>query len=149
MLYMIFLFIHVLVGVLGLGFACGFPILIRSAQTAAQASHTLQLLDQLQLMPKLASLILLFTGVGMATLEPEMYTKSWFTASLIVYAITQIFVIRLLPGLLKKQAELPGFYSDEELPQTSAVITRKKIKFEGILHLCAVGLLTLMVFQPF
>ncbi len=149
MLYMILLFIHVLVAVLSLGYACAFPILIRVSHTSAQAAHTLQLMDQLKLMPKLASLALLLTGVGMALLEPEMYTKGGFAASLIVYMITQLFVMRFLPQMLKKQAQQPYGYQEDELPQEAAAIPRKTIKLEAILHLGAVALLTLIVFQPF
>ncbi|MDQ8734191.1 DUF2269 family protein [Paenibacillus sp. LHD-38] len=148
-LYTIVLFIHVLAAVMGLGAAFGFPILARTAKTAAQARFTLQLLKNLEILPKAGSITLLLTGLIMGIMEPDLFTEVWFIASIAIYLITQIFVIGMLPRNMKAQAAILENHTGEELPPQYKAVSKQSAKIEGVTHLFAFLLIFLMVFQPF
>ncbi|WP_161807544.1 DUF2269 family protein [Bacillus sp. FJAT-28004] len=149
MLYTSVLFIHVLAAVMGLGVVFGFPILVRMAKTATQAKYTLQLLKNLEILPKVGSISLLLTGLIMGILETSLFTEAWFIASIAIYLITQIFVIGMLPRNLKAQAAILENHKGEELPPEYKAITKQSAKIEGITHVFAFLLILLMVYQPF
>ncbi|WP_424766691.1 DUF2269 family protein [Paenibacillus sp. sgz302251] len=148
-MYSIVLFIHVLAAVMGLGAAFGFPILVRTAKTAAQAKYTLQLLKNLEVLPKAGSITLLLTGMVMGIMQPSLFSQGWFISSIVIYLVTQIFVVGMLPKNMKAQAAILENHTGEELPPQYVEISKRSAKIEGITHVFAFLIIFLMMFQPF
>ncbi|MDF2718330.1 MAG: hypothetical protein K0R28_5255 [Paenibacillus sp.] len=148
-MYNILLFIHIVAAVMGLGAAFGFPIVAKTAKTASQAKHTLELLKRLEILPKVGSIALLITGLILGIITPSLFTSGWYIASIVLYLAAQVIVIGMLPKQMKAQADILEQHSGEDLPQTYIEVGKKSAKLEGITHVLAFLLIALMYFKPF
>lgn len=147
--YGVFLFIHVVAAIMGLGAAFGFPILARTVKTAEQARYTLQLYKNLEILPKVGSITLLVTGIVLAIIEPSLWSQGWFITSIVLYLIAQVLVIGMLPKKLKAQADMLEGHKGEDLPNAYHTVKKQAARVEGMTHLLAFLLILLMVFKPF
>jgi uncharacterized membrane protein len=148
MLYSLLVFIHIVAAVMGLGAAFGFPI-AKSAKTAAQARHTLELLKKLEILPKVGSITLLVTGIILGIMNPPLFTAGWYIASIVLYIAAQVIVIGMLPKKMKEQAGILGSHSGDDLPAAYVAVGKQAGKLEGVTHALAFLLILLMVFKPF
>jgi uncharacterized membrane protein len=148
-MYSILLFIHIIAAVMGLGAVFGFPIVAKSAKTAAQARYTLELLKRLEILPKVGSLTLLITGITMGILRPSLFTTGWYITSIALYLAAQVIVIGLLPKKMKAQADILAAHTGDDLPASYVDVGKQAGRLEGITHGLAALLIILMYFKPF
>lgn len=148
-MYGLLVFIHIVAAVMGLGAAFGFPIVAKSAKTASQAKHTLEILKRLEFLPKAGSITLLVTGIVLGIMNPSLFTTGWYIASIVLYFAAQVIVIGLLPKKVKEQADILATHTGEDLPASYIAVGKKAGKLEGITHVLAFLLILLMYFKPF
>ncbi len=148
MIYDIIQYIHVLAAVTGLGVAFGFPILARTAKTRTEAMHALQLYHRFGYVPNIVSLILLATSIFMIVADANILYERWFVVSLVLYVVAQVYVWVKLPNQMNEQHSILETYTNEELPESYRLISKKAIVFESATQLIAVIIMLLMVFRP-
>ncbi|GLX70025.1 DUF2269 family protein [Paenibacillus glycanilyticus] len=146
--YSLVLFIHILAAVMGLGTAFGFPLLARSAKNATQAKFTLELLKNMEIMPKVGSITLLLTGIILAIQEPDLFTTGWYIASIVLYLLAQVIVIGMFPKFANAQMAVLENHRTEDIPSEFRVIGKKSLQWELVTHFLAFLLILLMVFKP-
>lgn len=146
--YSFVLFIHILAAVVGLGTAFGFPLLVRSAKNASQAKFTLQVLKNMEIMPKLGSITLLLTGLILGIQEPDLFRAGWYIASIVIYLLAQVIVIGMFPRFAKAQMAVLENHRTEDIPSEYRVIGKKSLRWELVTQFLAVLLILLMVFKP-
>lgn len=148
-MYSLLLFLHCIGAVMGLGAAFGFPLIAKSGTTTSKAKFALELINKLEILPKVGSIALLITGIIMGIISPDLFKTGWFILSIVIYLLVQIITIGLMPKQLKSQAQILQGHSAEELPQEYVILAKKSAKLDGITHLAAFVLILLMVFKPF
>lgn len=141
-------YIHVLAAITGVGVAFGFSILSRTAKSATEAKHTLHLFDKLGFVPHLGSIILLITSLIMVIMEPALFSKKWFIVSTFVYILVQGYVIGVLPKQMKALFAVLEAHTDDDIPESYRLISRKSVPIERTTQLLAAILLLLMIFKP-
>lgn len=149
-MYSLFVFIHIVAAIMGLGATFGFPIIAKSAKTVSQAKHTLELLKKLEILPKIGSVTLLVTGIILGIMNPSLFGTGWYLISIALYLAAQVIVIGLLPRKMAEQADiLRNYTGDELLPAPYIAIGKQAGKLEGITHALAFLLILFMYFKPF
>lgn len=146
--YSLVLFIHILAAVMGLGTAFGFPLLVRSAKNVSQAMFTLQIVKNMEVMPKVGSITLLLTGIILGIKEPDLFATSWYIASIVLYLLAQVVVIGKLPRYAKEQMAVLANHQTEDIPAAYRAIGKKSLQWEFVTHFLAFMLILLMVFKP-
>lgn len=148
-MYIYVLFVHIAAAVMGLGAAFAFPLIAKSARTVSQAKFVLSMLKRLEILPKIGSILLLLTGIGMAILEPSLFKAGWFIASIAIYLAVQVIVAGILPRQMNKQLQILHAENGERLPESYKRLSKLSARWEKVTHAAAFILIVLMVFKPF
>lgn len=147
--YAILVLIHVVAAVCGLGSTFALPILMSRPKTAQQALFAFHVNEGVEKLAKIGSLTLLITGLLLGVLQPFLFTKIWYIASIILFIAVQPIVAFILPKKMAEQKQSLIDYKGEELPESYLLIGRKMAPYNGFLHTAAVLLIVLMVTKPF
>ncbi|AZB41830.1 DUF2269 family protein [Bacillus sp. FJAT-42376] len=148
-IYGIIVLIHVIAAVCGLGATFALPILMNRPKTVSQAHFAFHVNDGIEKLAKVGSIILLVTGILLGILNPDLFTKVWYIASLIIYVAVQPIVAVILPKRMAEQKAILENHSGEELPESYLQIGKKMAPYNGFLHSSAIILIVLMVLKPF
>ncbi|MBS2967908.1 DUF2269 family protein [Metabacillus sp. KIGAM252] len=148
-IYGIIVLIHVIAAVCGLGATFALPILMNRPKTAAQAHFAIHVNAGIEKLAKIGSITLLVTGIVLGILNPVLFTKIWFIASLIIYVAVQPIAAGILPKRIAEQKAILESHSGEDLPESYHQIGNSMAPYNGFLHSAAIILIALMVLKPF
>lgn len=148
--YKFLLLLHVFAAVVGIGQAFSFSTIMRSTKTVPQVRFSLGVLEKIEKTVKIGSVTLLLTGIIMAIMNPTLWTKSWFLASIAVYVAIQVNVIFFLKPLSEKQKQIIEEAKEQnDIPDTYIQLMKKNAPVFIFNDVCAVLLIFLMVWKPF
>ncbi|MFC0473589.1 DUF2269 family protein [Halalkalibacter kiskunsagensis] len=148
-LYEIFVLIHVISAVVGLGASFALPSIINSPQTAKDARYSLLLNAKVDVFAKVGSITLLVTGMILGVLNTTLFTTGWYLTSIAIYIGVQFIVAGVMPRTIKSMERSLIDYNDEDLPAGYAKGVSKLKPYTAIVHAAAVILIILMVIKPF
>ncbi|MFY4775747.1 DUF2269 family protein [Metabacillus sp. RGM 3146] len=148
-LYGFLVLIHVIAAVCGLRATFAIPILMNRPKTASQAQFAFHVNEGIEKLAKIGSLTLLITGLLLGALNPFLFTKVWYIASLVLFVAVQPVVAVILPKRMAEQKKILDGYEGEELPDSYLQISKKIAPYNGFLHTAAILLIVLMVTKPF
>ncbi|NKE05910.1 DUF2269 family protein [Mesobacillus selenatarsenatis] len=149
-LYGLFVLIHVIAAVVGLGASFGMPVVAKfGAKSVTNAKVCFEINKKIEVFAKVGSITLLASGILMAIVNPTLWSQGWFIGSLVIYVLIQPVVAGMLPKTIEKQVNIVMNSSDGELSPEYHQLDRKAAKLNGIAHVAAVVLIVLMSTKPF
>ncbi|WP_332690757.1 DUF2269 family protein [Halalkalibacter lacteus] len=148
-LYGIFVLIHVISAVVGLGASFALPSIINSPQTAKDARYSLLLNAKVEVFAKVGSITLLVTGLILGALNTTLFTTGWYVTSILIYIGVQFIVAGVMPRTIKTMESSLTDYNDEDLPAGYTEGVLKLKLYTAIVHSAVVILIILMVVKPF
>jgi uncharacterized membrane protein len=141
--------IHVIAAIMGLGASFAMPVVTKFAKTKSQALFALDLNAKIEILPKIGSLTLLFTGLILGYLNTGLFTEVWYIASLVIYVLAQVLVIGIIPKKQKQMSEILTAYEGDDLPDDYRNVDKQTDPYMYLLHSLAVVIIILMVVKPF
>ncbi|MBY6038137.1 DUF2269 domain-containing protein [Fictibacillus nanhaiensis] len=148
-LYETLVVLHVIAAVAGLGASFAMPVVYKFAKTASQAQFVLHLNKKIETLPKIGSLSLLATGLLLGALNTALFNEIWYISSLVIYALSQIIVIGIIPKKQKEMEDILASHEGEELPESFRTVNKQLDPYVYLLHSLAFVLIFLMVVKPF
>lgn len=149
-LYELFVLVHVIAAVVGLGASFGMPVVAKfGAKSVTNAKVCFEINKQIEKFAKIGSLTLLASGILMVIVNPSLWTQGWFISSIVIYILIQPIVAAMIPKTIEKQVEMVMKSDGEELPAEYHHLDKKVAKLNGIAHVAAVVLIVLMSTKPF
>ncbi|MTH54998.1 DUF2269 family protein [Bacillus mangrovi] len=141
--------IHVIAAVCGLGATFALPVLMNRPKTVVQANFAIHVNAGIEKLAKMGSITLLVTGIILGILNPELFTKFWYIASLVIYIAAQPIVAVILPKKIAEQQAILESHTGEDLPDSYLQIGKKMAPYNHFMHSAAIILIALMVLKPF
>lgn len=149
MFYTFLVLIHVLAAIIGVGATFVFPVLMSSPKNLTQLKFTLGILKKMELYPKIGGAFLLLTGFIMGFLSPSYFKEIWFSGSIVLYIVIQIFIIGIVDRKLKAVLPLVMEAEGEEIPNEYNNFSKSTQPIHMVVHFLAISIIVLMSARPF
>lgn len=148
-LYEILLFIHVFSAILGLGPGFVMIYIVSQSQTMSQLRHAYEIRNRIHLFVMVGGTLLLLTGIGMGILRPFLWSKIWFSGSLLLYFIALASGPVILSPRAKPIKKLLKNYEGEDIPSHYEQLANRLFFYERLVNIIFLIIIALMITKPF
>ncbi|HZG84793.1 DUF2269 family protein [Paenibacillus sp.] len=144
--------VHVVSAVLALGPAFAFPWVLRPTSSAAEMASCLDLVDRLEVFPKIFGTLALLSGVALVIFGSYgSFAQVWIAGSLLLFAAVQVLVIALMtPAAKKLRASLAeaGETMQREASAAGCALYARVRRYHAAAGVLSFLILLLMIVKP-
>ncbi|WP_226582187.1 DUF2269 family protein [Halobacillus litoralis] len=149
MLFKTLLSIHILSAIIGIGATFMFPLILAMPKTLKGVQSAVQIVNKGANYPKIGSVLLLLTGLGMGLIKTSLFQQGWFiTAIILLLTAVLIYVLRILPRL-KEAQHLVDDVEGDVIPEPYYVIKANIKPFMITASTIDIVIILLMIWKPF
>lgn len=147
--YGVLVLIHVLAAVIGMGPSFVFPVIQSFGTTKDSLQLINKIMEKAEKVVTIGSIVLLVTGLTMGALNPSLFTKVWYLASIILYFVAHYLSVGFSGKRTKKAVSLLSVHKGEDIPN-EVIALNKTVGMAGMgSALIAIVMIILMSVKPF
>lgn len=147
--YQFLLFVHIFSAILGLGPGFVMIYIVSNAKTLPQLKHAYVIRKRIHVFVMVGGTLLLITGLGMGMLNPHLFTKVWYTLSLVLYFIALGAGPIVLSPKSKPIKKLLEQSKGENIPSQYYPLAKEVFFYERITNVIFLIIIALMILKPF
>lgn len=148
-LYGLFVVLHVLAAVAGMGSIFAFPLIRQSAATASQLRYALALIQKLEHLPALGGAAIIVTGIVLMILSGAGLSLMWLNLSILLVIVMVVLLTGFIEPQIRAVTRLVLASQGEQIPAEYIRSIRKTVPFERVVQAITVAVIVLMVLKPF
>ncbi|PWA10023.1 DUF2269 domain-containing protein [Pueribacillus theae] len=146
--YKILVFIHIFSAILGMGPGFVLTRIAKSAKTMTELRHAYSIRHRLHSYVMIGGTLLLVTGLLMGFINPSLFHRFWYVASLLLFLIGLAFGPFVLSPRSKPIKALLETHKGEEIPEEYERLSKELFHYEQIINLLFLIIIALMVLKP-
>src|SRR5690625_1503887 len=148
-LYQFLLLVHIFSAILGLGPGFVMIYIVTNAKTLPQLKHAYEIRKRIHVFVMIGGTLLLITGLGMGMLHPHLFTKVWYTLSLVLYFIALGAGPTVLSPKSRPIKKLLKQTKGETIPPQYYPLAKEVFFYERITNVIFLIIIALMILKPF
>jgi uncharacterized membrane protein len=147
-LYQALLVIHVFSAIFGVGSLFILSAVIRYAKDMKQLKFSFVIFNKIHVYAVVGTMLLLFSGLGMAFIQPYLFKMIWVQISLALIVIFFIIGPIWLRPIMKPILDFVRSYDGEEIPDEFHRLYKKMVPVEIAISVIFIMIILLMVLKP-
>ncbi|MHA6253280.1 DUF2269 domain-containing protein [Oceanobacillus sp. CAU 1775] len=149
--YELLVFIHIFSAILGMGPGLVMTIVVTGSnpQNMTEVKHSFKVRNSLHIFTMVGGILLLVTGLLMGFLNTYLFTQVWYIASLILYLIALAMGPLILSPISKPLKQSFAEIEGEEIPEHYHIESKKLFRYEHLINIIFLTIITLMILKPF
>lgn len=149
--YEILVFIHIFSAILGMGPGLVMTTVVTRSnpQNMTEVKHSFKVRNSLHIFTMVGGILLLVTGLLMGFLNTFLFTQVWYIASLILYLIALAMGPLVLSPISKPLKQSFDEIEGEEIPAHYHIESKKLFRYEHLINILFLTIITLMILKPF
>ena len=148
-LYELFVVLHVLATVVGMGSTFVFPLIRKSAVTASQLRFALGLIQKLEQLPNIGGAVLVVTGILLMILNKTGLSLMWLNISIVLLIVMIVLLAGLIGPRMRKVTQLVLSSQGDQIPAGYMQSIKTIAPLETVVQAIIVAVIVLMVLKPF
>jgi uncharacterized membrane protein len=148
-LYGLFVVLHVLSAVVGMGPTFVFPLIRKSATTGSQLRFVVGLIQKLEPLPNIGGVVLVVSGILLMVMNKTGISLMWLNVSIILLIVMLVLLIGFIGPRMKKATQLALSSQGEQIPAEYIQSMKAITPLEKAVQAIIVAVIVLMVLQPF
>lgn len=148
-LYGLFVVLHVLAAVVGMGSTFVFPLIRKSATTGSQLRFAVGLIQKLEQLPNIGGALLVVTGILLMILNKTGLSLMWLNVSIVLLIVMFVLLIGFIGPRMKKATQLVLSSQGEQIPAEYVQSMKAIAPLEKAVQAIIVAVIVLMVLKPF
>jgi uncharacterized membrane protein len=148
-LYGLFVLLHVLAAIIGMGSTFAFPLIRKSAVTVSQLRYALGVLQRLERLPALGGAAIVVTGIVLMILSGAGLSLMWLNLSIFLVIVMIVLLTVFIGPRMKNITRLVFSSQDEQIPAEYIQSIKKIAPIETAVQAIIVAVIVLMVLKPF
>jgi len=122
--------------------------IITKTDNIEELRHGYKLRTRLHVIVMTGGILLLVTGLAMGTLNPYLFSATWYVLSLILYMIALAFGPFLLAPLTRKIRPMITAHKGTDIPEGYYPLAKKLYLYENIINGIFIIIIALMIMKP-
>lgn len=147
--YKILVTIHVFSAIIGLGPGFVMIYIVTRAKTMTELRHAYYIRNRIHIFVMIGGTLLLVTGLLMGMMQPHLWEKVWFTASLVLFLIALAAGPIVLSPRAKPIKKILAEEKSDVIPPEYFGFANKLFYYERITNIIFFIIIALMVIKPF
>ena len=149
--YELLVFIHIFSAILGMGPGLVMTVVVTRSNPVnmTEVRQAFKVRNVLHIFTMVGGLLLLLTGLGMGFLNTYLWSQGWYTISFILYLVALAmgpFVLSPISKPIKRSfSEIEG----EEIPLSYKIQSKKLFRYENMINVLFIIIISLMILKPF
>jgi len=148
-LYGLFVVLHVLAAVVGMGPTFVFPLIRKSATNGSQLRFAVGLIQKLEQLPNIGGAVLVVTGILLMILNKTGLSLMWLNVSIVLLIVMIVLLIGFIGPRMKKATQLVLSSQGEQIPAEYMQSMKAITPLEKAVQAIIVAVIVLMVLKPF
>ena len=147
--YKILVFIHIFSAILGMGPGFILTTVVKSGKNMTELRHSYRIRHKLHIFVMVGGTLLLITGLGMGTINTNLFHMGWYVTSLVLFlAALAIGPVVLSPKSKPVKALLES-HKGEDIPEEYPRLSRVLFRYELLENVIFLIIIALMILKPF
>jgi uncharacterized membrane protein len=147
-LYGLFVVLHVLAAVVGMGSTFVFPLIRKSAATGSQLRFALGLIQKLEQLPNIGGAVIVVTGILLMILNKTGLSLMWLNVSIVLLIVMIVLLAGFIGPRMKKVTQLVLSSQGEQIPAGYMQSIKTIAPLETAVQAIIVAVIVLMVLKP-
>lgn len=148
-LYGMFVVLHVLAAVIGMGSTFAFPLIRKCAATGSQLRFSVGLIQKLEQMPNIGGAVLVVTGILLMILNKTGLSLMWLNVSIVLLIVMIVLMVGFIGPQMKKVTQMVLSSQGEHIPDGYVQSMKHIAPLETAVQAIIVAVIVLMVLKPF
>lgn len=147
-LYQTLFVIHIFSAIFGVGSLFILSAVIRLAKDMKQLKFSFVIFNKIHVYAVIGTMLLLFSGLGMAFIQPYLFGLIWIQISLALIVIFFVIGPIWLRPIMTPILDLVRSYEGEEIPEEFYRLYKRMVPVEIAISVIFILIILLMVLKP-